>query len=348
MLKATKILKALLAITILSTLANTSKAGIDESMDFSSPYYQALGAKNKLNKLWLKISENKTPYGWYSQILLPSLFLQDVTKSFTETSDTFITQRRKLIHSVGMVAKVALVPEGQIKTAYSGIFKGAKNGLIRLSVAKEPDYSKKSAEGALGNFTPGFGIKFLRSKTASANLIAMFSVDGQSSWNFFKNDFSHNVPDAKDLQLKMLSLKFATAQEETGVIGLKPLAQFDEEGKEETEIKFPFKLVFKPAENLRNKFSDEYTLTFTDQLKQVEVGKTLYEVFAMEKPGDELVRIANIVLKSPLFCSEFGDKHLYFQHNYLEYDYKMHPEWKEHYKNSEAFRKIHEGILFDK
>jgi hypothetical protein len=105
--------------------------------------------------------------------------------------------------------------------------------------------------------------------------------------------------------------------------------------------------VFKPAENLRNKFTDDFTLTFFEQLKQLNVEDTLYEVFSMENPGDELVKIGKIVLKSPLITSEFGDKHLYFQHNLLEYDSKMNPEWKELYKHSESFRKIHEGIKFD-
>jgi hypothetical protein len=227
-----------------SSFISTSNLGMDESMDFSSPYYQGLAAEEKQNKLWHKLSENQTPYGWYSQISLLSIFFQDVKKSFSEISDIFLTQRKKLIHSVGMVGKVALVPESSSKAAFSGIFKCAKNGIIRLSLAKQPSYTKKTAEYALGNFVPGFGIKFLRSKVLSANLVAMFSVDGQNSWNFFKNDFSNHIGDAKDFALKLLAKKFESAQEETGVIGLKPLAQFDEEGNEEANIKFPFKLGF--------------------------------------------------------------------------------------------------------
>ena len=57
----------------------------------------------------------------------------------------------------------------------------------RLSLALEPDTSKL-------NTAPGMGLKFLRDGMDSANLVAMYSVDGQESWNFFKNDFSNHIP----------------------------------------------------------------------------------------------------------------------------------------------------------
>lgn len=348
MLQTNKLIKALLlnaltATIILSTIIQATSLNKDESMDFSSPYYQALAAEVKLNKLWNKLSEKQSSYGWYNKLIVLSIFFQDVKKTFLETSDIYLTQRKKLIHSVGVVAKVALIPEANCK--FTGIFKGAKNGIIRLSTAKEPDYSKTKAEGALKNFTPGFGIKFFRTKVPSANLVAMYSVEGQSSWNFFKKDFSNHIPDTSDLFLKLLERKFQSAQDEGGVIGVKPLAQYDEQGNEEANVIFPFKLVFKPAENLRNKLTDEFSLTFFEQMNQVNTEDVLYEVFAMEKPGVELVKIGKIVMKSPFIPSEFGDKHLFFQHNFLEYDYKMHPEWKQMYTNSETFRKIHEGHI---
>ena len=40
------------------------------------------------------------------------------------------------------------------------------------------------------------GLKFLRDGVDSANLVAMYSVDGQESWNFFKNDFSNHIPES--------------------------------------------------------------------------------------------------------------------------------------------------------
>ena len=59
----------------------------------------------------------------------------------------------------------------------------------RLSLALEPDTEKL-------NTAPGMGLKFLRDGMDSANLVAMYSVDGQESWNFFKNDFSNHIPES--------------------------------------------------------------------------------------------------------------------------------------------------------
>ena len=59
----------------------------------------------------------------------------------------------------------------------------------RLSLALEPDTEEL-------NTAPGMGLKFLRDGMDSANLVAMYSVDGQDSWNFFKNDFSNHIPES--------------------------------------------------------------------------------------------------------------------------------------------------------
>ena len=110
-----------------------------------------------------------------------------------------VTSPAKVIHTVGVVGRVEWRDLGGHD--YSGIFKGAQHGLARwvsvssttsasfprLSLALEPDTSKL-------NTAPGMGLKFLRDGMDSANLVAMYSVDGQESWNFFKNDFSNHIP----------------------------------------------------------------------------------------------------------------------------------------------------------
>lgn len=111
---------------------------------------------------------------------------------------------------MGSVAQVKFVPVPN-NEQYTGIFEGADYGIIRLSVAKKPDTSKNTATGAKNNFTPGFGLKFLRDGQQSANLVAMYSVDGQESWNFFKNDFSNHIGAPQDFGLQILAKKFATA-----------------------------------------------------------------------------------------------------------------------------------------
>ena len=87
--------------------------------------------------------------------------------------------------------------------SYTGIFSGASKGVARFSLAKEP------APPAL-NTAPGMGLKFLRDGVDSANLVAMFGVDGQESWNFFKNDFTNHIGPGS-LALVPLEIKFSEA-----------------------------------------------------------------------------------------------------------------------------------------
>ena len=64
------------------------------------------------------------------------------------------------------------------------------------------------------------GLKFLRDGMDSASLVAMYSVDGQPSWNFFLNDFSNHIPDITSLSLKVVGEKFSTASDFIQSVGL--------------------------------------------------------------------------------------------------------------------------------
>lgn len=98
---------------------------------------------------------------------------------------TLYGTRSKLIHTEGVIAAVKMTDSG--KHPFTGIFKGADVGIVRMSVAAEPNLKVKM-------LTPGIGLKFLRDGMDSASLVAMYSVDGQESWNYFANDFSNHIP----------------------------------------------------------------------------------------------------------------------------------------------------------
>ena len=70
-----------------------------------------------------------------------------------------------------------------------------------MSAAAKPNTNKKE-------LTPGMGLKFLRDGIDSANLVAMNSVEGQASWNFFLNDFSNHIPKPEGFGILLGSLKF--------------------------------------------------------------------------------------------------------------------------------------------
>lgn len=82
--------------------------------------------------------------------------------------------RTKYIHSIGVHAKVKFVSTGN--HPYTGIFKGANYGIVRLSAAAKPEIPGYVLTGQ--PLAPGMGLKFMRDGAESANLVTMYSVNG--------------------------------------------------------------------------------------------------------------------------------------------------------------------------
>lgn len=128
--------------------------------------------------------------------------------------------RTKYIHSVGVHGKVKFVSTGD--HPYTGVFEGADYGIVRLSSAAKP-----TTDGSQP-LAPGMGLKFLRDGVSSANLVAMYSVEGTpNDWNFFSKDFFNHITAAKSAALKVLSAKFATATKYITEVGLSDMAGHD-------------------------------------------------------------------------------------------------------------------------
>lgn len=176
---------------------------------FWSPAYLAQSAEKKQADLWAEIISDTSSGKFPSNFELPQLFVESMEPTFTGKGDSMPNgmlygERTKYIHSVGTVGKVKFVPvSGQ---PYSGIFKGANYGLVRFSSAALPSSSQPLA--------PGLGLKFLRDGTDSANLVSMWSVEGQpGDWNFFSNDFFTHIsaPPASNTALYAVGKKFSGA-----------------------------------------------------------------------------------------------------------------------------------------
>ena len=136
----------------------------------------------------------------------------------------FGSTRTKFIHSVGTVGKVKFVSNG--KHEYTGIFKGADHGLIRMSSAAKPDEKSQP-------LAPGFGLKFLRDGVDSANLVAMFGVNGTpGDWNFFKKDFTTHIGEAEGVRsaertgIEATACKFTQATSYIQQVGLSDMASY--------------------------------------------------------------------------------------------------------------------------
>ena len=128
----------------------------------------------------------------------------------------FYGHREKFIHTVGVVATAEWRSVGD--HSYTGVFTGSQHVIIRMSLAKRPDPQQLQT-------APGIGLKFLRDGVASGNMVAMFSVDGQQSWNFFKNNFTNHIPALTSPSLLPLGIKFATATRNVQQVGLSDMAR---------------------------------------------------------------------------------------------------------------------------
>ena len=215
--------------------------------------------------------------------------------------------------------------------SYTGIFQGFDSALLRLSVANKPDYSKKTAEEAYQNFIPGYSLKVLRNNVSSANVFGLYSLDGQKSWNFFNGDLSNHLDFPNSLKLKLLAKKFSTATKYVGQIGLKPLADFDQDGVKAEKSVYPYRIFFRPTDAVKNLFSDDFTESYMDQLKTIKSGTHIYDLYAIEKPEEACEKlIGGIYLDSDLVSSKFGDEGLFFQHNYFNADLDQHSNWNDY------------------
>lgn len=156
----------------------------------------------KLNSIWTMIQSTAGQAStFYNDITQGQIMAESLDPTFSTKGDAMpsgaLGTRGKYIHTVGAVGKVNFVPAGG--SPYTGLFKGASNGLIRLSSAVPP-----SLDGMIMNglaLAPGMGLKFLRDGVDSGNLVSMYSADGQQgNWNFFANDFVNHIPSAVGLK----------------------------------------------------------------------------------------------------------------------------------------------------
>ena len=152
--------------------------------DFGTEEYQLKSALWKKNKIWQKILEDDTPMPFITGEDIEQMFFDDMNESFDHFHDVMPEGRDKLLHPEGVTMKVAWIPEPNIQ--YTGMFREAQHGFMRIS----------DALVGLNQFdisSPSLGLKFLRDGMYAADAVAMVHVDGQSSYNFFKNRYLTNI-----------------------------------------------------------------------------------------------------------------------------------------------------------
>jgi len=297
--------------------------------DLHSVQWQAMSAADKDATIWSYLSGDTTPGDWYSYIQIGEIFVESASTTFEYVGDDMPKQgpfdlvtRKKLIHTVGPIAKVEFVSNGN--HPYTGLFTGASYGYMRFSPAKKPD---PTAEKGL---TCGLSIKWLRDGVPSANAMAMYSLEGQSSFNFFEHDLTNHVPTLgpnAPIALKLLAKKFATASAWPSMVGIADWARFTQDGKLVENVVSPYRLIYHPTTQVHKMFPSKTDQTLGEQLAVLQPGTTIYEVFAVDKPYGTPVSIGVVNLKTSPTSSYFGDRALFFEHSVMEYDFSFHNEW---------------------
>ena len=135
----------------------------------------------KKQLIWKRVRENSKPNRFFAGPEFQTMFDADPYGSTDTISDTMPPNRIKKVHSRGVHTLVEFIPTND--TPYTGIFEGCTHAIMRISedTMTTPEVPKTS---------PGHAIKFFRDGMHSANWLAMFSFDGQPSFNFFKNRWS--------------------------------------------------------------------------------------------------------------------------------------------------------------
>jgi len=294
-------------------------------------------AEEKQRKLFKLVTHDKTS-GQFPKVGLDILrwfFYQD--RSYVMDHDSDVrppSAGDKRIHSIGSTATAKYESIGN--HSYTGIFQqGSPHAMVRLSLAKASDDDQTS---------PGIAVKFFRNGMKSANFMAMYRLEGQKGphkSNFFLNDFSNHVLPPTKVGLKLLGDQFEKVAPST-MVGLSDIAtEYTSTGKEvvSSDVKVPYKLILRPDIGLKEEMNviigKEPDSTLTDHLSHINSDATLYEVYALETPKSEAEHIGRLSLTEKLTSSRFGDNELFFQHQSMDDDWKIHsklnPEWKEDY-----------------
>lgn len=241
-----------------------------------------------------------------------------------ETRDDFAPEGwKKIIHRRASVAKVRLEPVPG--SPFTGVFRGAECGLLRLSLTSAPGDDEVN---------PGLALKILRDGAPSADVSALVSLDGQGAdFNIFAREYSNFVMPSDRLKLKVSAAVFRRASRHPNKVSFKGFGEVKADGSAEAAgtATAPVRVFFVPGEGVatpREKGDFREALA-----RAVPAGTTVFRLFAVfdeknDEPSLEAVdatladpahrsrarEFARIVTTSPFVVSAFGDDRLFFRH----------------------------------
>lgn len=228
----------------------------------------------------------------------------------------------KPIHAYGSMATVAF--ETTQGHPYTGLFKGAECGLMRLSVTGDPEGD---------SFIPGLAWKVFVDGKDSRNVSALYTLSGQDqNYNFFANELSQYVE--KEASEALGTALFSLVSTKPTTMSVSQMAQVTPDGSNVARVKSPTQVYFVPRPEVKGLFSSS-AHDFRDDLNSLPEGTPIYDVYATDKHirtsffsyykrkyakqrRDSAVKVGTIRLSSAFTSSAFGDGGVFFRHQRVE------------------------------
>ncbi|KZY63551.1 peroxidase [Oleiphilus sp. HI0071] len=229
----------------------------------------------------------------------------------------------KPIHAYGSMATVAF--EATDNHPYTGVFKGAECGLLRLSVTGDPNDR---------GFAPGLAWKVFVDGKNSRNVSALFTLSGQDdNHDFFLNELSNYVDKEINETLGTTAL-FSLVSTKPTTLSVGKMAKVKADGSEEASVVSPTQIYFVPRAEVKGLF-ESASHDFRDDLELLPVGTPIYDVYATSKNirtsifpyfhnkyardrRSSAVKVGTIKSTSEFNSSSFGDGGVFFRHQRVE------------------------------
>ena len=288
----------------------------------SPPDYESWLAVDKQNFLWEQgiLSSQYDRLPPLKKIDVLGLFLTVLRTKMDRLKDRSPRKWKKAIHAHGSVAKIRFIATPD--SPFTGLFKGADYGLMRLSLTGDP-----SDRG----FAPGLAIKLFRDGKPSANFSALVSLIGQGDdYNFFANEFSNIVPVVNSFGPRFINFIFRRVSKYPTKLYLQDLAEIDRQGERESKPYYPYQIFLVPNPQIQFPSTPH---DFRDDLATIPAHTSLFSVYAVtpEQVGDKTARravstidksgyrqkaqlIGQLETTSQFVASFYGDSLLFFRH----------------------------------
>mmetsp|Transcript_9638 Transcript_9638/g.9434 ORF Transcript_9638/g.9434 Transcript_9638/m.9434 type:complete len:343 (-) Transcript_9638:506-1534(-) len=239
--------------------------------------------------------------------------------------------KMKLFGAYGYVSRIRI--EWFEGHGFTGVFKSAEHGIIRLSSALQPVSGLPSFMGKISKskIFPQVAIKVFRSGQNSANLLFGSKKIGQEENNFFEKALSTSLSEKSPIYLSWVLNIFRKYSKYPMQLGISDFAKITSDGNEEddSEINFPWILVLVPSPE--SVYVND--LSF-EKLESIPVGSILYDIFgcnspsaALEPSGSGFQKLGRVITTS-LVLPVDSSCNLFFKHQKKEEDYILNPHWE--------------------